>query len=309
MPEKQSWKQLDCFFMNNCKIANELRKYRDLAGYINRTVVSGEKVKNPSDAADYADYVISQNLTYLDMVVSNAAYSLMKYTSGQASFTAETIGCIMAGNLQGRVAPARQAELERRLQKLAETKIYILAEHDHQVEQDLYEGIFLPIVWEQSGKRLRFHFLPEKQMPLYQYGEDHRQILKVPFYRLLDEGKGGQYPIVHLNNNNQTLLLRHYLIQELEVLRYQGNKRDKTPIHLLRKDDEGNEWGLLWILGLSEAPAGSTKKNLKATARTVQNTICQLLDNWEKTGYLESVQYQPLPLEKGLGVEITTKKE
>lgn len=77
MAEKNSRRQIDRFFMNNCKIANELRKYRDLAGCLNQVSLSGERVRIPSDSADYAEYFISENLTYLDMVTANAVYTLM----------------------------------------------------------------------------------------------------------------------------------------------------------------------------------------------------------------------------------------
>lgn len=301
MARKSTQRQLNRFLMNNCKIANELRKYRDLAGCLNQVSLSGERVRRPSDAADYAEYFISGTLSYLDMVVANAAYTL-QVSSPQAEFQADAIAQIMAGNLERRIAEKQREELEERLQKLAGVQIYILADHDHQVDQDLYEGRFLPVEWERREGRTRFRFLPGQPMPLYQYAEHHRQMLEVPFRRLRDDQ--GENQIRH-NNNARTLLLRHYLLQELEILRYQKNKVGEQQIRLLKKDREGNELGLLWTLGLSGGPEEQTVKDQNALARNVQKTIQQLMDNWQRSGYLERLRYQMLPAEEGFGVRIS----
>ena len=74
---------MEQFIMNNCKIANELRKYRDLTGCVNRVSLS-------DDPENYADYVITQELSYLDMVTANAVYSLWRSGEGKNGF--RTIG-------------------------------------------------------------------------------------------------------------------------------------------------------------------------------------------------------------------------
>lgn len=303
MAEKNVRRQIDRLIMNNCKIANELRKYRDLAGCLNQVSLSGERVRKPSDASDYAEYFISHDLSYLDMVVANAAYTLMVNSTPEASFQADTVARIMAGNMERRITEKKRQELEMCLRKLAETQICILADHDHQVEQDLYEGVFLPLEWEDCGGKVKFHFLPEKQMPLYQYAEHHRQLIEVPFARLRDDLEGNQ---IRHNNNDRMLLLRHYLLQELEILLYQKNKVVEQQIRLLKKDREGNELGLLWILGITEDTEGEQSKDLTAIAQKIQRTIQQLLDNWQASGYLKSLRYQALPAGDGFGVRITS---
>ena len=92
MARRNSRRQADRFFMNNCKIANELRKYRDLAGCLNQVALSGERVRRPSAAADYAEYYISETLSYLDMVTANAAYTLMAGGPPDAPFQADEAG-------------------------------------------------------------------------------------------------------------------------------------------------------------------------------------------------------------------------
>ena len=74
------------------------------------------------------------------MVVANAAYTLMVNNPPQAEFQADAIARVMAGNMERRIDGKRRQELEVHLQKLAGIQLYILADHDHQVEQDLYEG-------------------------------------------------------------------------------------------------------------------------------------------------------------------------
>ena len=301
MAEKRFPRQNDRFVMNNCKIANELRKYRDLAGCLNQVSLSSERVRRPSDAADYAEYYISQGLSYLDMVVANAAYTLMS-SAADSPFHAETVARLMAGDPDWRIGEKRRGELEARLQKLAGTQIYILADHDHQVEKDLYEGAFLPLAWEKEGSKLRFRFRPGEPMPLYQYAEHHRQLIEVPVSRLRDAPGEGQ---AKRSNTERVLLLRHYLIQELEVLLYPGNKVKEQQIRLLKRDREGHEMGLLWILGI--IPEQDEDKDYGLLAQKVQKTLGQMLAGWQDSGVLQAARYQLLPAEEGYGVRLTVE--
>lgn len=295
---------MDHFVMNNCKIANELRKYRDLSGCVNQVSLSGTKVRRPDDAADYAEYFISEDLSCMDMVVANAAYTLMSSGSGQA-FQAETIARLISGSPGLRIGEKRRVDLESRLTKLAGVQIHILADHDHQVERDLYEGAFLPISWSVNQGRLKFQFLPGETMPLYQYAADHRQLIQIPLSSLRDDPNGGGD---RRNNTDRALLLRHYLLQELEVLKYPDNKVTEQRLRLLKRDQEGHEMGLLWILDIIPDAEDESKDPLPV-AQKVQRTIAQMLDGWKKGGLLQSVEYQMLTAEEGFGVWFTTQQQ
>ena len=304
MAEKTGWRQMDYFVMNNCKIANELRKYRDLSGCVNQVSLSGTRVRRPSDADDYAEYFISEDLSYMDMVVANAAYSLMASGSRQ-TFQAETIARLISGSPGLRVGEKRRADLESRLTKLAGVQIQILADHDHQVERDLYEGAFLPISWTDDHGKLKFQFLSGEAMPLYQYAADHRQLLQIPLSSLRNDSEDSKN---RRNNTDRALLLRHYLLQELEVLKYPDNKVTEQKIRLLKRDQEGHEMGLLWILGIIPDTEEGTKDSAPV-AQTVQQTIARMLEGWQKSGLLQPVAYQPLTAEEGFGVWFTTAQE
>ena len=304
MAEKTVWRQMDHFVMNNCKIANELRKYRDLSGCVNQVSLSGTKVRRPDDAADYAEYFISEDLSYMDMVVANAAYTLMSSGSGQA-FQAETIARLISGSPGLRIGEKRRADLESRLTKLAGVQIHILADHDHQVERDLYEGAFLPISWSVNHGKLKFQFLPGETMPLYQYAADHRQLIQIPLSSLRDDPDDGGD---RRNNTDRALLLRHYLLQELQVLKYPDNKVTEQRLRLLKRDQEGHEMGLLWILDIIPDVEDESKDPLPV-AQKVQRTIAQMLDGWQKGGLLQSVKYQMLTAEEGFGVWFTTQQQ
>ena len=300
MARKQALRQTDRFFMNNCKIANELRKYRDLAGCLNQVSVSGERSRRPASCADYAEYYISENLSYLDMVTANAAYTLMVSAPPQAEFQADAVAQIMSGNPGWRILGKRRSQLEARLQRLAGIQLHILADHDHQVEQDLYEGAFLPVSWVTEGDRTRFRFLPDRQMPLYQYAEDHKQILEVPAARLRDSQEAGQ---VRHNNNDRMLLLRHCLLQELEILRYGKNKVTQTQLRLLKRDRDGEEFGLHWTLGILDE---AKENDWGAVAKKVHASIRQLLTGWQESGWLGPVTFQMLSPREGYGVHLFT---
>ena len=304
MAEKTVWRQMDHFVMNNCKITNELRKYRDLSGCVNQVSLSGTKVRRPDDAADYAEYFISEDLSCMDMVVANAAYTLMSSGSGQA-FQAETIARLISGSPGLRIGEKRRVDLESRLTKLAGVQIHILADHDHQVERDLYEGTFLPISWSVNHGKLKFQFLPGETMPLYQYAADHRQLIQIPLSSLRDDPDDGGD---RRNNTDRALLLRHYLLQELEVLKYPDNKVTEQRLRLLKRDQEGHEMGLLWILDIIPDAEDESKDPLPV-AQKVQRTIAQMLDGWQKGGLLQSVKYQMLTAEEGFGVWFTTEQQ
>ena len=303
MTEKTGFWQIDRFVMNNCKIANELRKYRDLSGCLNQVSLSGTRVRRPSDAADYAEYFISEDLSYMDLVVANAAYTLMS-SGSQEAFQAETIARLISGSPDTRSGEKRREDLESRLTKLSKIQIHILADHDHQVERDLYEGAFLPISWSPNRGRLKFQFRSGETMPLYQYAGDHRQLLQIPFSSLQDQPDEGKS---RRNNTDRSLLLRHYLLQELEVLKYPDNKVTEQRVRLLKRDPEGHEMGLLWTLDIIPDSKEESKSPL-AAAQTVQRTITRMLDDWQKNGLLQSVKYQMLPAEEGFGVWFTTEK-
>ena len=304
MAEKTVMRQMDHFVMNNCKIANELRKYRDLSGCVNQVALSGTRVRRPSDATDYAEYFISEDLSCMDMVVANAAYTLM--SSGFVkTFQAETIARLLSGSSSLRIGEKRRADIEACLTKLARIQIHILADHDHQVERDLYEGTFLPISWSVNQGKLRFQFLSEGTMPLYQYAADHRQLIQVPLSSLRDDSDDGR---ARRNNTDRVLLLRHYLLQELEVLKYPDNKVTEQRLRLLKRDQEGHEMGLLWILGIIPDTEDGAKEPMPV-AQTVQRTIVRILDSWQKNGLLHPVKYQMLSAEEGFGVWFTTGQQ
>ena len=292
-------RQVDCFIFNNCKIANELRKYRDLAGCVNQVSLSGRRVRRPSDAEDWAEYVITRDLTYLDMVTANAVYTLLSCGAGEGGFQAEAVARAMAGDPAWRITADRNRALEERLCRLAETEIYILADHDRQVERNLYEGAFLPLEWSEEKGKLRFRLRPGGELPLYRYAEDHRQLIRVPASCLREEGEGQ----IRHNNSDQTLALRHYLLQELAILGYEKGKVEERELRLLkRKQDRGGREGLLWLLGLEEK--GRSGDAAAKRIRAFQELMLELLENWRTAGQLGSVDYEKLEAGEGYGVRL-----
>ena len=157
--------------------------------------------------------------------------------------------------------------------------------------------------WEDNGGKVTFHFLSGQPMPLYQYAEHHRQLIEVPFKHLRDGEAEHQ---VRHNNNDRMLLLRHFLLQELEILMYQNNKVAEQHIRLLKQDREGSEFGLLWTLGI--IGDNTQPRDPSAVAQKVQRSIQQLLDGWQTSGYLGTLQYQALSPEDGFGVRIFSSR-
>ena len=138
-------------------------------------------------------------------------------------------------------------------------------------------------------------------MPLYEYAEHHRQLIEVPLDRLRDNPNSPQH-----NNTDRMLALRHYLLQEVEILLYEHNRVNALQIRLLKEDAEGNEWGLLWVLGITGTSETQTVKDPSAVAKRVQKSMAALLEGWQQSGYLGSLQYQMLSAQDGFGVRMAS---
>ena len=95
-----------------------------------------------------------------------------------------------------------------------------------------------------------------------------------------------------------------YLLQEVEILLYEHNRVNALQIRLLKEDAEGNEWGLLWVLGITGTSETQTVKDPSAVAKRVQKSMAALLEGWQQSGYLGSLQYQMLSAQDGFGVRM-----
>ena len=277
------------FVMNNCKIANELRKYRDLTGHVNRVFLSSPGARG-ENRGRYADYVLGGQVSFFDTVLLNAACTLL-YAGGRTSFRTETVAQVMAGDPSRRLSKEKRAQLSDDLERLSHIRLAILGEPCG-AGRDCYEGTLLPL--EREGELFRLR--EGETAPLYQYALDRSQLITVPAALLRDDPKKGQ--TVH-SNHDLTLMLRHFLLQELEILFHAGNRVAARNIRVVRKDGDHKESGLLWCLTGDEGD-DTGGKALSPKGQKLLRTLCSLLDNWKAVGYLNAYSL----LADGTGVRV-----
>lgn len=107
------------------------------------------------------------------------------------------------------------------IEKLCLTKIDIFCPQEANDKiNDRYDGAFLSVVKEKNG----FRFSKKRPLPLYAYGEDKKQMITIPRFLL---------NVPALSNTNENILLKQYLIHELELVRNKRNNVSEKTFRIL----------------------------------------------------------------------------
>lgn len=257
---------LDIFSINNTKIANCIRKESNLPATRNVVTISKRMAKDKIQN----HFVISQDLSYFEMAVADAIYSV--YLQGEKRFTPRKILIMLTGDERISLPKERKKQLETIVEKLCLTTIDIFCPQEtNNKMSERYEGAFLSAVKEKTG----FRFTKDRPLPLYAYGEDRKQMITIPRFLLNVPG---------LSNTNENILLKQYLIHELELVRNKNNSvREKT----LRVLDYKNARLLSALeINLDEfSSIGSRNKKVKE----IYKKIRLIFEYWsceEQVGYL-----------------------
>lgn len=257
---------LEIFSINNTKIANCIRKESNLPA--TRNVVTISKRTAKSKIQNY--FVISQDLSYFEMTVADAIYSV--YLQGETKFTPRKILMMMTGDENISLPKERKKQLETIIEKLCLTTIDIFCPQETNDKVDeRYEGAFLFAVKEKN----EFRFTKDHPLPLYAYGEDRKQMITIPRFLLNVPG---------LSNTNENILLKQYLIHELELVR---NKNNSVLEKTFRVLDYKNE-RLLSALEVdlnTFSSIGSRNKKIKEIYKKIR-LIFEYWSSKEQTGYL-----------------------
>lgn len=258
-------------YINNTLIARNIRK-----GIYEGTVIintnneasveyflTSNKNDDLSEATDANKTV---ELTYIDMMIADAVYSL--YETNQSYFTPAMILRVLSGDEKQTCRPETKLRIHESLERLKNIHIKIIIpeglRNRKKLNSDGYEGNFLELEELERGKiKVTVKGEEEKKeieevkkyrcvgMPLYDFAKDLNQIISVPTDLL--GYKGGKSTKDSLDN----IAIKHYLVHRLEVANYKGKKgtrRNMNTIyyyHLPKRKDPKYE-GMLLDLNLAK---------------------------------------------------------
>lgn len=265
------------FRINNTKIANSIRKNDDLPGFRLSLTVNQRGAKKKIKTL----FVITEDLSYFEMAVADAIYSL--YLDGTKKFTPRKVLAVLSGDNNISVSRDRKQKMEDCIDKLIDTEIYISCAAEAKITSSLqsrYGGAFLSAVKEKNGYR----FSSEEPMPLYSYGEAKRHIITVPCLLLEYLPLDGREQDDRIDNRDENILLKQYLIHELELVRNANNSVPEMTVSLKGK----KSIPLLEALGINSD--SYTDDAYANKVRDVYRKTALLLEYWKRIGYLNAYE-------------------
>lgn len=254
--------------MNNTKLANTIPKYDDLTGTRNILCTSAFGQKRIE-----IQFVITQNLSRFDMAVADAIYSLK--WQGISKFTARKVLVAMSGDENISVPKERRLEIEKVIDKLISTDIHISCpEEENDDVLPRYDGKIVNAVRETNGYRLQ----GDRPLTLHAYGEDKKQMITVPWELLNYRALEGREKMDNIINSDENILLKYYLIRQLEIVRNKTNKiEEKTFLIKSKKEIFEN-------LGIKKSDF--TEESYMNKVRDIYRRMELLFEYWKRIGYI-----------------------
>lgn len=148
-------------FVNKSCVANEIRKRNYEAGE-EKTVKVGGSGSNKLTVK----FKLSQRLTYFDMMIADAVYTLI--TNGKSTIHSKAVMELLSGDINCTLKPDRKKYIDESIEKMINTDFFLdntngISKYAKRKE---YNGKFLPLVKE--GK---FSYRYIDKPPLYRYSE------------------------------------------------------------------------------------------------------------------------------------------
>ena len=292
--------QIKAIHINNTKIANEIRKIKNLAGIYRQVNVGLEKKKI------ITSYGMSENLSYFDMVVADAAHTLQ--VNGFENISAGQVMRVMSGNMNQSLSATKKKRIEESMHRMMETMILIDCQQevlarghiDNALDTKIYRR-FLPCE-KISENKYRF----TGKLPLYEYAEVSGQMIIAPIERLQNPATEGM-----MSDTWETVLIKRYLLQWLEIMKH-GNSYDGRKIIYFRRAHGGDEMyaGMLPQIDINRGDYASISSWNRKIGK-VHEVVTKILDGYKKLGYIEgySVICNPENKQRISGVEIKIKEK
>lgn len=286
--ESKFEKPVSVSYINNTKIANEIRTGKAKTDCVNNCIVSARNQEEKT----VTEYKITKSLSRFDCDVADAVYSI--YKRGVAELSLRNILHELSGDYSQTLNQSFKDEIENSINKLTSTEIEINCTDEMrerkiitEKETKTFSGKFLDII-PSDKKQGHYYFKPrtplKKFMPLYGYAEALTQVIRFPSSLL--------YLNKTVSDTKENITIKRFLIQRFEIIRNDNNnlkmksnmKKIKCNICI---DKTGGESTCSYCgvnISSNDYQSFSAWKN---KYRTVQNNVIKILSHYKKTGYID----------------------
>lgn len=263
-------------------------------------------------------------LSFIDFLILDTAQLFFEWPLTEKygyRFTLRKFIKVMTGGENGdekseaaQISPKRLEYIRSRIDRLSKIKIHInFTKENERIAENadvashstgIIENPLLPVTYDAEKRE---YYFTSDILPLYEYASFNKQVIRVPAEVFFCNGE--------LTNTDMNLILKYYLIHEIEVMTYRNeHERNFTSnkIYYYKSDKEG----LLPLLGYTrtEHPDDRRKKfvtrpKVLNKLRSVHESVVKILECYKKHGLIED--YLPVTLfDNGApkGVEIILKK-
>lgn len=295
------------FYMNNCKLMQQLYKEEF-------PPMEKQKIGVGKNQAVY--FAVKENFTfsYYEKILCDAVYSIWvlyrslrnsveKYEEKQEiTFTVRDVLACMSGKDDIRIRKAKDGQkgkeerLIESLEKLGKADIGIWWEEERKERKitgvsPVIAGKFLPV--RRIGDTGKFRLNLDAGLPVYEYAAALHQMIRIPEMLLscgnLELENGATIPALTLQNSDETLMLKHQIIQRMELLRNEKNRFTNRKIRYYYESHrkEGDVDGLFATMGIrkEQFASDSAWANKK---QALDRQVHAILDYYCNIGYLES---------------------
>ena len=305
---------INSFYINNTNVSRKIRTEVVLNEYTWALADRKEAIKNcfHLDTADKD--IIREGITYIDMMIADAVYSL--YKTEQSSFSERMILRVLSGDDKQTCRKETKDRIRRSLEKMAGINFTL----DCKEEMKSREIIDFDNIQDESFislKKWKNGNYENTNPPLFQYAETINQIIAIPS-RLwsLDHKK----PV---NDSLENIAIKHYLLGRIAVANHKrklGNFNKiyyYHPSHKKIEEEEHPFTGMLFDLGVVREWEKENGKLVKVTNgdteeirgiltrlknRTHKNTK-EILKTLTEMGYIK--EYSEIKIGREIiGVEI-----
>lgn len=333
----------DTSYMNICKVFQEVYKNKFTPNIIQSAEV-GSRGKSMicqymiTPLPELTEHLTDLSFSYYDAAVYDAVYTI--YRTNARKFSLTDVIRIMSGDARIRFyhskngVQKREQRLRDSLYRLMHTTITIdyteevqkrhLTDENGVPLQGIAADYLLPIATEKDSTT--FWFLEGRELPLYQYAQDIRQIISIPtvllspaallqtrFSNVSTDSEQTNVSVstedtaelqeirallkrLNFSTTDELMLLKRLLIQRLEIM---GNTKNNFAKNVIRYYGIRPEEGIFPAASIrkenfaQEEPFTSDRGKIRSESRgwknkvhNVNEKICAILDAYKKCGYI-----------------------
>ena len=273
---------IDMFsFINVMPIINYLLDGR----YDNPLEYETKKGKSTMKFVVHAENAEGVVLNYFDICVFNSLYTL--WNNGYLFITYEMLNRVITGSKKADLTDNRQDELYESLCRLSRVKlnITITRAEGKSSEESTYNSRLICIKGHQKACLMNGHIVNDAieiagPSALWDIAEDIKQVALVPMGVL-------EAPV--LNNTDDSIILKHYLLHRICVMKNKNNKINSDIIYLYRLNSKTKMYtGLFSVLGYAPETVGNIENVNKR--KSIFAVIYRYMDFLKETKYIKDYE-------------------